>query len=298
MAAERDPLILSVSKDLLFVAGARRLLRLWALYGRMDLLFFARGAHTAIPWYLSEIVVGLAAVTATFLLAERFDGIGTWTKPQVFFLLGYALLVRGLIETFFSYNIAFISRRIGRGQLDHMFVQPLPLWMMLVTEGFAPVGATSSLLPGLGLLVWSTGQLHLAVSAAWLGLLIVHLVASMAVVLSFAYAWGSLAFWAPRAAEELNSTTYQLSHQLAPFPLDGLSGIALASLVTVVPVGLVAWYPARILLGIGTPPWAEQTVVPAAALLFLALATWIFSRGLRKYRRTGSTRYSDFGHRR
>jgi ABC-2 type transport system permease protein len=280
-----------------FVTGARRLLRVWALYGRMDLLYFLRGAHTAIPWYVSEIVVALAAVTATFLLAERFDGLGTWTKPQVFFLLGYALLVRGLIETFFSYNIAFISRRIGRGQLDHMFVQPLPLWMTLLVEGFAPFGATSSLVPGLGLLVWSASQLHLAVSAAWWGLLVVHLIASMAVVLAFAFAWGSLAFWAPRAAEELNSSTYQLSHQLAPFPLDGLSGIALASLVTVVPVGLVAWYPSRILLGFDAAPWTPARL-PAAALVFVVVATWIFRRGLRKYGRTGSTRYSDFGHRR
>ena len=72
------PLSLSLSKDLL--EGLWRLLRLLALYGRMDLLYFARGPRTVIPWYLSEIVVGLAAVTATFLLAERFDGLGTWTK--------------------------------------------------------------------------------------------------------------------------------------------------------------------------------------------------------------------------
>jgi ABC-2 type transport system permease protein len=285
MAAERE------------TGGAPRLLRLWGLYARMDLLFFARGPHTAIPWYLSEVVVGLSAVTATFLLAERFDGIGAWAKPQVFFLLGYALLVRGLIDTFFNYNIAFISRRIGRGQLDHMLVQPLPLWMIMVTEGFTPVGSTSTLIPGIGLLVWSATQLRLAISPAWWALLVVHLVASMAVVLSFAYAWGSLAFWAPRAAEELNSSTFEMSEQLAPFPLDGLSGLALVSLVTVVPVGLVAWYPSRILLGIDAPPWAPA-LVPAAALAFSALAIWIFSRGLRKYRRTGSTRYSDFGHRR
>ncbi|HLZ28168.1 MAG TPA: ABC-2 family transporter protein [Chloroflexota bacterium] len=286
-----------VAEDLLLITGARRLVRLWALYGRMDLLFFARGPHTALPWYLSEVVVALAAVTATFLLAERFDGIGTWTRPQVYFLLGYALLVHGLIETFFSYNIAFISRRIGRGQLDHMFIEPLPLWMILLAEGFAPVGATSSLLPGVGLLLWAASQLHLAVGVAWWGLFLVNVVASMAVVLAFAFAWGSLAFWAPRAAEELNSSTYELSHQLAPFPLDGLSGIALASLVTVVPVGLVAWYPSRILLGLEAPPWAPA-LLPAAALAFVALATWIFRRGLRNYGRTGSTRYSDSGHRR
>jgi ABC-2 type transport system permease protein len=262
----------------------------------MDILYLARGPGTSIPYVVSELVVGLAAVTATFLLAERFNGIGPWTTPQVLFLLGYALLVQGLIDTLFSYNVAFISRRIGRGQLDHMLVQPQPLWMTMLTEGFSPV-TSSKALPGLGLLIWSTNQLHLEVSLAWYGLLVIHLVASMAVVLAFAYAWGSLAFWAPRAAEELNQSTGRLMTDLSPFPLDGQSGFALACLVTFVPVGLVAWYPSRVLLGMGAPSWTAA-VLPAAALALTTLAAWIFARGLRTYRRTGSTRYSDFGHRR
>src|SRR5260221_13230261 len=122
--------------------AVRRLLRLLALYATMDLLFLARGTHVALAYYASDFVIGLAAVTATFLLAERFDGIGPWTKPHVLFLLGYALLVRALINTFFSYNLAFISRRIGRGQLDHVLIQPQPLWMVLLTAGFAPVTAS------------------------------------------------------------------------------------------------------------------------------------------------------------
>jgi ABC-2 type transport system permease protein len=262
----------------------------------MDILYLARGPGTSIPYVVSELVVGLAAVTATFLLAERFNGIGPWTTPQVLFLLGYALLVQGLIDTLFSYNVAFISRRIGRGQLDHMLVQPQPLWMTMLTEGFSPV-TSSKALPGLGLLIWSTNQLHLEVSPAWYGLLVIHLVASMAVVLAFAYAWGSLAFWAPRAAEELNQSTGRLMTDLSPFPLDGQSGFALACLVTFVPVGLVAWYPSRVLLGMGAPSWTAA-VLPAVALALATLAAWIFARGLRTYRHTGSTRYSDFGHRR
>src|ERR1700682_967189 len=106
----------------------KRLLSLWRLYATMDLLFLARGPQAALAYYLSDFVIGLAAVSATYLLAERFDGIGPWTKPQVLFLLGYGLLVRGLIDFFFNYNLAFISRRIGRGQLDHLLIQPQPLW--------------------------------------------------------------------------------------------------------------------------------------------------------------------------
>jgi ABC-2 type transport system permease protein len=278
-------------------SGPLRLLRLFGLYATMDLLFLARGPQAAFAYYASDLVIGLAAVTATYLLAERFDGIGPWTRPQVLFLLGYALLVHGCIDAFFNYNMAQISRRIGRGQLDHLLIQPQPLWMAMLTEGFAPVTGSGMLLPGVGLLVLAGQQLQLAPTPGWWALLVVDLAASITVVLSFEYAWGCVAFWAPRAAEEINSSTWRLISQLAPFPLEGLSAVALSCLLTVVPVGLVAWYPSRVLLGIAAPTWAPA-LLPGMAVLLGAIAIWIFTRGLRHYGRTGSTRYLAYGHRR
>lgn len=276
----------------------RRVLRLWRLYATMDLMYLARGPLVAITYYLSDFVTGVGAVTATFLLAERFDGIGPWTRPQILFLLGYALLVRALIDLFFNYNMAFISRRIGRGQLDHVLIQPQPLWTSFLTEGFAPVTGSGMLLPALGLLVWSGRELHLSVSPAWWALFVADVLASIVIVLAFEYIWGSLAFWAPRAAEEINSDSWRLLIQLAPFPLDGLAGLALVSLVTIVPVGLVAWYPSRALLGLDAPAWTTEVLLTVATFAFAALAGWLFTRGLRHYGRTGSTRYLDYGHRR
>jgi ABC-2 type transport system permease protein len=278
-------------------ASARRMLRLWTLYATMDLLLIARGPKVALTWYLADLTIGVAAITATFLVAQRFDGIGVWTRPQVLFMLGFALAVRGLIDSFFNWNLAFISRRIGRGQLDHVLVQPQPLWMVLLTEGFAPVTGSGNLLPAVVLLVYATAQLQLTVTPGWYALLLLYLVCATAIVLAFEYAWGSLAFWAPRAAEELNSSTWRLITQLAPFPLEGVSTVALACLLTVVPVGLVAWYPARVLLGLDVPSWA-LVVVPTAALVAVALALWMFNLGLRHYGRTGSSRYLSYGHRR
>lgn len=69
----------------------------------------------------------LAGVTAVFLLAERFEGIGLWSRDQIVFMLGYAALVRGFLDMGFSYNVLHISRRIGRGQMDHTLVQPQPV---------------------------------------------------------------------------------------------------------------------------------------------------------------------------
>jgi ABC-2 type transport system permease protein len=264
----------------------------------MDLMYIARGPHAALTYYVSDLVIGIAAATATFLLAARFDGIGAWSRPQVLFLLGYALLVRMLVEVFFNYNLAHISRRIGRGQLDHLLIQPQPLWTALVTEGFAPLTGSGMLLPTALLMIGASQQLNLTVSPAWWLLLVVDVIASVVIVQSFEYAWGSIAFWAPRAAEEINSQTWDMLQTLIPFPLDGVTGLALTSLLTIVPAGLIAWYPARALLGLTPVSWADAAALPLAAVLFATLTIWIFTRGLRHYGRTGSSRYLDYGHRR
>ena len=82
-------------------------------------MYIARGPTVALTYYVA-VVIGIAAATATFLLAARFDGIGASSRPQVVFLLAYAPLVGDAGGTpFFNYNVALISRRIGRGQLDH-----------------------------------------------------------------------------------------------------------------------------------------------------------------------------------
>jgi ABC-2 type transport system permease protein len=213
-------------------------------------------------------------------------------------MLGYSLLASGVLDLFFNYNVKFISRRLGRGQLDHTLVQPHPVWVTLLTEGFAPVSGSPMLLPGVALLVWSGSRLALPATPAWWLALVVNLAASGAIVMSFSYLWGSLAFWAPRAAEEISTSALRMTDQLKGFPLDGLATGARAGLLTAIPAGLVGWLPSRALLGVGGSGGVGLWVTPLAAVAFVGLAALAFRAGLAEYRRTGSRRYSSFGHRR
>jgi ABC-2 type transport system permease protein len=277
-------------------SSVRRLLRLWKLYTVMDFTFVAADLKLALTYFTSDFVLSFAAISGTLLLAERFAGIGVWTRDQVLFMLGYATIVNSLLSMFFGYNVLMISRRVGRGQLDHTLVQPQPVWMALLTEGFMPCSYLVVLLPGIGLLVWAAGRLGLAITAGWLALFGINLLASCAIVLAFSFGWGSLAFWAPRAAEEVSSSATDILFELKSFPLDGLGPLLLGSLTTALPVGFVAWYPCRALLRIDTTTWGAW-VTPLAALLLGSLAAWVFRKGMKHYARTGSQRYSGFGHR-
>lgn len=276
--------------------AVRRILRLWKIHAWLDVMSMTRDLKTFSMWYLSDMAMNIASVTGMLLLAARFDGIGAWTRPQILFMLSYAAVVGGIMSMFFNYNLAMISRTLGRGQLDHTLIQPQPIWMSLLTEGFSPLYGSSMLLPGLGLMLWAGSRLPLPHTPFWVAALIMNLLASTAVLVSFQYFWGSLAFWAPRAAEEINSSTMTLIEQLKSFPLDGVGAALTGGLLTVLPTGFLAWMPCRALLGLDGNPLAVWRT-PLIAPVFAALAAAMFRKGLAHYGRTGSQRYSPFGHR-
>ena len=270
-----------------------RLLRLWGVYAHMDLLLLTRDMKSFVGWTLADTITNIAAVTGMLFLAARFHGIGTWSQPQIVFMLGYAAVVEGVASLLFNYNVLHISRRIGRGQIDHLLLQPQPLWMALLTEGFSPAFSLPMVLPGIGMMVWAT--LHLPHSVA-LPPLALNLLASTAVLVGFQYLWGCLAFIAPRAAEELSSSTMDLMNQLKQYPLNAAGPLLRFGLLTVLPVGFLAWIPCRALLGMDGTAWGIYKT-PLAAVVFGLLAATAFGKGLRYYARTGSQRYTDFGHR-
>lgn len=272
----------------------RQIFRLWGLYARMDLIWMTRSLQYFLICFFSDAIVAVAGITGVLLLAERFQGLGPWSKPQVVFMLGYAVAVTGLTETFFNYNILYISRRIGRGQMDHVLIQPQPIWMVLLTEGFMPISGSSTFCSGLALMGWAAWRLGLPITPVWLGNAFLHLLVSSMVMLSFSFIWGSLAFWAPRAAEEISTSALDLLNSLKAFPLDGLGSAATWGLLTLVPAGFIAWMPCRSLLGL---PSADERITFFAALIFGLLALLLFSMGLKHYGRTGSQRYLPYGHR-
>ena len=269
----------------------------YALGFRMDLAFLLRSPGLAVYYLALDAILVPTSGATTFLLAERLGGFGAWSVAQVTFLLGYATLVEGILSLAFTYNVSHISRRIGRGQFDHLLVQPQPLWLSLLSEGFAPLTGGAATLMGIAILAWSVTRLPVAPDAAWWALFLANFAASVVAVLGAMFAWSSLAFWAPVAAEEVATNVHEALSSLGVFPLDGLLPSLTVGLVAIVPAGLVAWLPSRALLGVGataTPMWAT----PAAAVALAIVGVAGFRAGLGRYRRVGSSRYTDFGHRR
>lgn len=274
-----------------------RLLRLFGIAAKMDLAWMLRDTKYALAGMAADMISNASTMSGVFLIALRFDGIGGMSADEVLFMLAYSTMVTGLFIVFGAGNNIHVSRIIGRGQLEHLFMQPLTLKTQLFTCGFAPFTGGGNLIAGAALTVYAVNRLSLTVTWWWLLLLAANLIVTMTIIVARAYFVSSMAFYAPVAAEEITYTAIDGTWFLSTFPLGGMPLFVQIPLITLLPEGLMAWFPALALLG--RPPMGLPAYYPVIfALLLAAAASYVFRKGLRHYVQKGSNRYVPYGFRR
>lgn len=283
------------------IQNIKTLFRLFGVYAKMDLMWFLRDTRYCLLQVAADIVSAVTAVSGVFLLSVQFGGIGGLSRDEILFMLSYATMVDGVFMIFFAgSNTGSISRIIGRGQLDHAVIKPVPLWIQLLTDGFSPVSGNSMLVCGILLSVYSIRRLNLHVTALWTAGYLFSVVCSTVIILSAIYIISCLAFYAPAAAEEIAETAKDLFSSLKGYPLGGVPRLWQAVFCTALPVGLAAWFPSSVLLSKAPGVFAGArfpALTAAAAAVLLLTASLLFKKGMNYYAKNGSPRYSGFGHR-
>lgn len=274
----------------------KALFRLWGVYARLDLHWLTQDTKYCVLTIFSDLLSNLSSVLGVFLLAVRFGGVGGLSADEVLFMLGFYNIVSGLFNLFFlGNNVGNISRRIGRGQLDHMLIQPLPLTVQLLSEGFLPFSGSGVLLGGIAVTVIAAVRLSLPFSLPWLGLLLLMAFSALFIWVGLAYLVSVSAFYHPAGSEEISSVAIDALATLGGYPLGGLSGWLQALLVVVFPAGCLAWLPAMILLG--RSPFGAAALLPLLAFFICGIAAVLFQKGMKHYGKFGSQRYRSMGHR-
>ena len=276
----------------------QRFLKLYALYAKMDLAWLLRDKTFAILAIAADMISNLSSVTGVVLLAWRFDGIGGMGRFEVLFMLSYITIITGIFQTFCSNgNTAHISRRIGRGQLEHMFIQPMSFKAQLATEGFIPFSGSSNLISGTVIMIVAIINLDIALTWWWILSLIFNIIITVAIILGKSYLASSLTFYAPVQAEEISTYVIDDLGHISTFPLSGMPVLLQFTLITIIPTGILAWFPTLALFGrapLNFPAWYPFLF----AILLWIIAAYFFRKGLNYYVKKGINRYLSTGYRR
>jgi len=279
------------------------LIRLYRQYAKMDLLWFLRDTRYFFIQLVSDVVSGGCTIAGVCLLSANFKNFSGMTQNEILFMMGYALFIDGIFMVFFiGNNTGMVSRIIGRGQLDHIMIQPVPLWAELLAQGFSPVSGSPIMIFGTGLTAYGAIRAGLPINAFTILLFLFYSICSIVIVMSFIYLISCSAFYAPAAAEEIAGVGRELFSSLKTYPLGNMNGFQKHLFLSLIPVGLCAWLPSTLLIkagrfgldGILIP---EAFYLPIAAAIFSFIATITFKKGMKYYETYGSPRYSGFGHR-
>ena len=281
----------------------KTLFRLYRQYAKMDLLWFLRDTRYFFIQLVSDIVSGGCTIAGVCLLSANFKNFSGMNQNEILFMMGYSLFIDGIYMVFFiGNNTGMVSRIIGRGQLDHIMIQPVPIWAELLAQGFSPVSGSPMLIFGITLTYYGAVKAVMPINVFMILLFLFYSTCSIVIVLSFIYLLSCSAFYAPAAAEEIACVGKDLFSTLKTYPLGTMRGFQKHIFLSIIPVGLCAWFPSTLLIKAGKYGTEavfvpEALYLPAAAAIFLIIAIVTFKKGMKHYETYGSPRYSGFGHR-
>lgn len=218
-----------------------------------------------------------------FRLLASGAAASTWNAAMYTMFVGSFMVLDGAYMSTWFFGIISLPSLIRSGELDLYLVRPLnPLLyasFCKVDLGSVPLILAGGIVTMAGAAQY--GCLTLGNVLAWL------LAIALMYVLMYALSLlvRSVSFWTTsvEALGEFENALVTYSFRL---PLPAITGAWKLILLLALPYGLAANFPAYALSGQTSPLWWFYAT--AVALLFLALALWVWRAGLRRYESASS----------
>jgi ABC-2 type transport system permease protein len=186
-------------------------------------------------------------------------------------------------------NVERLRFYVRTGLFDAVLVRPLGALVQLVAMDVAP-RRIGRVVFGMALVVTAAVHARVPASPASIALLVVTPLAGAVIFSSIFVATCTVTFWWIESGEFGNALTYG-GHDFAAYPIT-IYGAAMRRLFAYgLGFAFVAYYPALSLLGRADPLGAPAFLGYASPLFALAaagIAAFLWRRGIRHYRSTGS----------
>lgn len=207
-----------------------------------------------------------------WIFFDRFHEIRGWRVGDMLALYGVVAAGFGS-ASILAGGVRDLARSIAEGELDALLTQPQNVLVHALgsrslahgwgdlASGLAFVGLSGLLGPG-----------HLP-------LLLLAVALSASVFVATGVVIHSAAFWLGRI-ESLARTASEFLITFSLYPPAIFQGGLRLLLFTLVPAGFIGYLPAGLLRAFS---WSELGLAVAGTIAYLALAGWVFARGLRLY---------------
>lgn len=206
-----------------------------------------------------------------WVIYQRVPTIGGWAYEDMELLIGLSTLSFGLTVVLFG-GVKRLAYDISEDSLDTFVLKPRQVLMHLA--------CSTCSVSGFGDIVTGVFFLSLGVNspAEW-AFVPIFVVTGTALLFSTVVLVHSLAFWL-RGMEATSELAIQLMVLFSSYPGSIYTGWVRVALFTILPAGFMSLLPVEAVRSLDI---TRAGVIVFAALAYLSLAFFVFSRGLQRY---------------
>lgn len=227
---------------------------------------FASRIVTDVFWYTAQIMIFEAIYRHTKVL-------GSWNHSQTRVFLGVLFVVDAIYMILFHDNLDRLPDRVRKGELDQLLAKPVPSQFM-VSLSRMNTALIGNLMIGSSWLIWSLSQLENLAPFRLLWLVLLVPLGLMALY-SVRFLITSLTVIFVKS-DNLQYLWYQI-YKLGMRPDQIYPSWLKYTLMTLLPVGLIASVPSRFVLEPPDFSLLALTVTVAVGFFFLTTKFWRFA---------------------
>lgn len=230
-------------------------------------------------------ITNVASILSIWMIMQTIPSLQGWSMVQLGFLYGFSMMPVALDHIFTDdlWSVAYFKVRTG--ELDRMFIRPVPVLFQVIAETFQLEGL-GELIVGVVMLCVCGSMMEIAWSFGAVLVLVVATVFGALMITSFKIIFSSMAFKIKRSGPILQVAYNFISY--THYPMKIYPTFIKALLVFVFPFALVISYPVEIFLFQNYSPYALSAIIVAVSVALLALSICIWSAFAKRYESTGS----------
>ncbi len=235
---------------------------------------------------ISIFILNSVNLSLIWILVSNFDSLNGWGMFDLLFLYSLWMLSRSLYGIFF-WHVTDLEELIVTGNFDSYLVRPIRPSLQLLGKDINYSGAGDFLV---GLVGFIIAWFNLGLS--WNFMLWVYFIGCIisGTLIQLAINWivSTLSFWTVRS-RTISSITERFTVLMQQYPVSIFGKWFQVFVTCFLPVAFINYYPSVVFLDKfedGIQIW--QYLSPVVAVLLLALAVLVWSRGVKRYSGTGN----------
>ncbi len=233
---------------------------------------------------LGVFVLNGANIIQMSVVAWKFYALGSWTAADLMILYGLFMISQSPYSVFFS-RIHSMESEISAGTFDQYLTKPMSPFVQFIGGEIKYVGLCDTLM-GIGLLLLGKGLSSINWGLAELLYLILFVLCGGAINVCIRLIVSCTSFWVIKS-NSLFSILTQFTLLTQKYPIAIFGNVFKTFVTGIIPISFMNYYPAVFLLDKSDAPTWLCLLSPVVAVIFVTIAAFVWTRGLKRYGSAG-----------